>query len=97
MWRWVPFRGGSVIAGCADCVQIRSVYRTIEFTGGVTGYLFDNEWALWVFEATAMWVALLVLGVYHPTKWLQGKRRSQFVDKYRQAKKTQAEGFLRYQ
>lgn len=45
------------------------------------GYLFKHEWALWVFEATPIWLALLVLGYFHPVKWLQQKRRSAFVDK----------------
>lgn len=48
---------------------------------GVDGYLFHHEWALWAFEAVPMWLALFVLGVWHPVKWLQQKRRSQFVDK----------------
>ena len=52
---------------------------------GVNGYLFRHEWALWVFEAVPMWFALIVLGVWHPVKWLQQKRRSQFVDKYNRA------------
>ncbi|KAK5088731.1 hypothetical protein LTR05_002952 [Lithohypha guttulata] len=62
-------------------VEIRSIYRTIEFSMGVEGYLFQHEWPLWVFEAVPMWLALLVLGIYHPAKWLQQKRRSAFLDK----------------
>jgi len=46
---------------------------------GGQGYLFRHEWPLWVFEAVPIWIALLVLGIYHPTKWPQQKRRSAFV------------------
>ena len=52
---------------------------------GVDGYLFQHERALWVFEAVPMWVALVVLAIWHPVKWLQQKRRSQFVGKYNRA------------
>lgn len=65
----------------ANKKQIRSVFRTIQFAAGVNGYLFRHEWTLWVFDAAPIWLALLVLGIYHPTKWLQSKRRSWFVEK----------------
>ena len=73
-------------------MQIRSTYRTIESGMGVNGYLFQHEWPLWVFEAAPIWLALLVLGIYHPTKWLQQKRRSAFVDKYARTVSQQLSG-----
>jgi RTA1 like protein len=43
----------------------------IEFALGVDGYLFSNEWCLFVFEAVPMWVAIGLLAWFHPVKWLQ--------------------------
>lgn len=63
------------------CLQIRSIFRTVEFATGVEGYLYRHEWVLWAFDATPMWLTLFVLGIFHPTKWLQSKRRSWFVEK----------------
>ncbi|KAK0739102.1 hypothetical protein B0T21DRAFT_409482 [Apiosordaria backusii] len=46
--------------------QIRCIYRLVEFVEGVDGYAFRNEWLFWVFEGTAMLVAILVFCVWHP-------------------------------
>ncbi|ETN47152.1 uncharacterized protein HMPREF1541_01343 [Cyphellophora europaea CBS 101466] len=58
----------------ATFVQIRTVFRLVEFAWGIEGYLFSNEWCLYVFESVPMFVALLALAWFHPVKHLQAKR-----------------------
>jgi RTA1 like protein len=53
--------------------QIRSVYRTVEFGVGTNGYPFQHEWMLYVFEAVPVWIAMFVLGWWHPVTLLQPK------------------------
>ncbi|EXJ56856.1 hypothetical protein A1O7_07200 [Cladophialophora yegresii CBS 114405] len=60
-------------------VQVRSVYRVVEFAMGVDGYLFKHEWCLYVFEAAPMFIALSVLAWYHPVKWMQQKSSAEFA------------------
>jgi hypothetical protein len=57
------------------CVQVRSIYRVIEFAMGVNGYPFKHEWCLYALEGAPMFVALALLAIYHPTKWMQQKPR----------------------
>ncbi|ETI26129.1 hypothetical protein G647_02906 [Cladophialophora carrionii CBS 160.54] len=57
-------------------VQVRSIYRVVEFAMGVDGYLFKHEWCLYVFEAVPMFVALSVLAFYHPVRWMQQQKSS---------------------
>ncbi|OCT49005.1 putative RTA1 domain protein [Cladophialophora carrionii] len=58
-------------------VQVRSIYRVVEFAMGVDGYLFKHEWCLYVFEAVPMFVALAVLAFYHPVRWMRQQQQQQ--------------------
>ncbi|KAL4812095.1 RTA1 like protein-domain-containing protein [Aspergillus spinulosporus] len=51
-------------------VMIRSIFRLIEFALGTESYVMTNEWPLYVLEAVPMLVAFMVLGWYHPSRWL---------------------------
>ncbi|KEF60382.1 uncharacterized protein A1O9_01942 [Exophiala aquamarina CBS 119918] len=59
-------------------VQVRSIYRVVEFGLGIDGYPFRNEWCLYVLEAAPMFIAIAVLGWYSPVKWMQQKSRTDF-------------------
>ncbi|OAP63301.1 hypothetical protein AYL99_02528 [Fonsecaea erecta] len=52
-------------------VQVRSVYRVVEFGMGINGYPFTHEWCLYVLEAVPMFIALTVLAFCHPIKYMQ--------------------------
>lgn len=65
-------------ASLTQYFQIRTIYRVIEFALGINGYPFSHEWCLYVLEGTPMWIALGVLALFHPVKWLQQKPRSEF-------------------
>ncbi|KAL1975576.1 hypothetical protein VTN31DRAFT_3968 [Thermomyces dupontii] len=62
---------GVVIGVCL--ILARSIYRVVEFTEEIPGYIFEHEWLLYVLEALPMWFALLVLAWYHPGRWLVDK------------------------
>jgi hypothetical protein len=51
--------------------QIRTIYRTVEFSLGIDGYPFQHEWPLFVLEALPMFIALGTMAWYHPVRWLQ--------------------------
>jgi hypothetical protein len=55
-------------------VKLRSIYRVFEFAFGIDSYTFTHEWPLYVLEAVPMSVALLVLGWFHPARWLAVSR-----------------------
>ncbi|RHZ66743.1 RTA1 domain-containing protein [Aspergillus thermomutatus] len=51
-------------------IMVRSIYRIFEFAFGIDSYTFTHEWPLYVLEAVPMLVALMVLGWFHPARWL---------------------------
>ncbi|RLL97347.1 hypothetical protein CFD26_107063 [Aspergillus turcosus] len=51
-------------------IMLRSIYRVFEFAFGIDSYMFTHEWPLYVLEAVPMLVALMVLGWFHPARWL---------------------------
>lgn len=54
-------------------MQIRSVYRLVEFAMGFHGYPFTHEWMFYVFESTPMVPAVTVFCVWHPARYLGGR------------------------
>lgn len=65
----------------------RNTFRLIEYAmGGVNGNAITrHEWFQYVFDATLMFLAMVVLSVYHPGKVLQGER-SDFTEENRMRK-----------
>jgi RTA1 like protein len=57
---------GVVVASA--CIEVRSVYRVVEFALGVEGYPFQHEWPLYVLEAVPMWGAIAAMGWWHPVR-----------------------------
>lgn len=51
-------------------IEIRSVYRVVEFALGIDGYPFRSEWMLYVLEAVPMGVAVAAVGWAHPLRLL---------------------------
>jgi hypothetical protein len=51
-------------------MQIRSVYRLIEFAIGIDGYPFQHEWPFYVFEALPMLGAIAIFCLWFPPKYL---------------------------
>ncbi|KAE8419467.1 putative RTA1 domain protein [Aspergillus pseudocaelatus] len=59
---------GIYVAG--GFITIRLIYRVIEFCMGMDTYTWTHEWPLYVLEAVPMLIAMMVLGWYHPARWL---------------------------
>lgn len=55
-------------------VIIRNIYRLVEFSTGVDSVILKHEWYGYVWDATPMFLALLVLNIIYPGKILQGPR-----------------------
>jgi hypothetical protein len=71
--------GGLSLVNVADLfsvLQIRSIYRVVEFALGIDGYPFQHEWPLYVLEATPMLFAIAILAVYHPVNLVQKSPRA---------------------
>ncbi|KAJ5081190.1 hypothetical protein N7456_013428 [Penicillium angulare] len=53
-------------------ILIRSIYRVIEFAQGNSGYVISHEVFLYVFDATMMFLVMIVMNSFHPSVVLQG-------------------------
>ncbi|KAF2004809.1 hypothetical protein P154DRAFT_425786, partial [Amniculicola lignicola CBS 123094] len=67
----------SLCSGGIDYLQIRSVYRAIEFALSIDGYPFRHGWILYVFEARLMLLAIAVFCFVHPAKCLDSKGKDE--------------------
>lgn len=45
----------------------RSVFRLVEYSQGNKGWLITREWTLYVFDATLMWLVLIIFNIWHPS------------------------------
>ncbi|KAJ5753391.1 uncharacterized protein N7511_007544 [Penicillium nucicola] len=52
-------------------IVIRSIYRLVEFIQGNSGYVIGHEVFLYVFDATMMFIAMIVMNFFHPSTVLQ--------------------------
>ncbi|PMD38881.1 RTA1-domain-containing protein [Hyaloscypha variabilis F] len=57
-----------VLYGASFLIMIRSVFRIVEYVMGQDGYLLDHEIFLYIFDATLMFCAMVLLNVYHPSR-----------------------------
>ncbi|KAL4781741.1 RTA1 like protein-domain-containing protein [Aspergillus varians] len=51
-------------------IMVRSIFRLVEFACGTGSYIMTNEWPIYVLESVPMFIAFMVLGWYHPSRWL---------------------------
>lgn len=66
-------------------VLARNIFRIAEFTGAGTGFINTHEAMVYVFDATLMWLVMVVFGFVHPGKLRKDirnaeKRTSPFSD-----------------
>jgi hypothetical protein len=48
-------------------IFVRSVFRLVEYSQGNKGWLITREWTLYVFDATLMWITLVLFNIWHPS------------------------------
>lgn len=63
-----PFVYG--IAASSAFVVMRSLYRVIEMGIGWDGVVNRTEWPLYVFDGAFVFIAVMILSVYHPGRFL---------------------------
>ncbi|OOQ88102.1 RTA1 domain protein [Penicillium brasilianum] len=51
-------------------ILVRSVYRLVEFTEGVTGYINTHEWTMYVFDTLVIYPCVALFIYWHPGKYL---------------------------
>ena len=54
----------------AIVLQVRSIYRMIEFTQGAGGYFLTHEWTFYIFEAVVMLPTIVIFNVWHPAHYV---------------------------
>lgn len=57
-----------VLYGASFMIMIRSIFRIIEYVGGQDGYLLEHEIFLYIFDATLMFLSMVLFNVYHPSR-----------------------------
>jgi hypothetical protein len=55
-------------------IILRNIYRLAEFASGINSPFVKHEWFAYVFDAIPMFVALVVLNIFYPGKYIQGER-----------------------
>jgi hypothetical protein len=71
-------------------ITIRIIYRLVELSGGVYTSLPMHEAYFYVLEATPMFIACLMLNIWHPGRFLVGPE-SEFPRKTKEQKKAEKE------
>ncbi|DAA77454.1 TPA_exp: putative RTA1 domain protein [Trichophyton benhamiae CBS 112371] len=61
-------------------IEVRCVYRLIEFILGIDGYPFRHEWPLYVLEGLPMLFAMFALAYFHPGKLLPNESLNSETD-----------------
>ncbi|GMF71739.1 unnamed protein product [Aspergillus oryzae] len=56
--------------GASVLILIRSIFRLIEYAQGNDGYLISHEVFMYVFDATLMFITMVGMSLFHPSKVL---------------------------
>ncbi|KAJ8066608.1 hypothetical protein OCU04_005655 [Sclerotinia nivalis] len=54
-------------------IMIRSLFRIVEYVQGNDGYLLSTETYIYIFDATLMFIVMVIFNVRHPSAIIQGK------------------------
>lgn len=59
-----------VLYTSAFVISVRCLYRSVEYWMGTTGAIYRNEVYFHIFEASLMLINVLVLNIFHPSRYL---------------------------
>ena len=63
----VPWRACLyMLYGTSTAILLRNLYRVVEFATGKSGYLTQNEWPVYGFDAAPMLLVMLGFYIWHP-------------------------------
>lgn len=66
--RKTPWRTALVILIFGSIlIMIRCIYRVVEYIQGKTGYIMSHEVFIYVFDASLMFIVMLIFNVMHPS------------------------------
>lgn len=65
----------NILYSVSALVLFRCVFRLIEYAMGNAAYLIAHEWTLYCFDAVPMFLVLVILLVFEPTKYAEGGSR----------------------
>lgn len=54
-------------------IQVRNVFRMVEYAMGSDGYLFRNEWPTYTFDGASMLVVMICYLVWYPKQFQAGR------------------------
>lgn len=57
-------------------IQVRNIFRMVEYAMGTDGYLFRNEWPSYTFDGILMLLVMICFVVWHPTHFQATSNRS---------------------
>ncbi|KAH8819486.1 RTA1 like protein-domain-containing protein [Xylogone sp. PMI_703] len=63
-----------VLYAASVFIMIRSVFRVVEYVQGNDGYLLEHEAFLYVFDATLMFLTMLLFNILHPSRIIMKNR-----------------------
>ncbi|KAJ5771692.1 hypothetical protein N7520_002221 [Penicillium odoratum] len=63
-------------------ILIRSVYRLVEYKEGYSGVIMTHEAYAYVLDATLMWLAMVVMNIWHPANILGDAKSEKIPDDY---------------
>lgn len=64
-----------VLYAVSALIVVRSVFRVVEYVQGSEGTLLGHEAYSYVFDATLMFVAMVLFNVYHPWKIISKEKQ----------------------
>ncbi|CEL09773.1 Putative RTA1 like protein [Aspergillus calidoustus] len=73
----------TVLAGlyaASVLILVRSIFRVVEYVQGNDGYLISHEVFMYVFDASLMFLAMVVMNVCHPSTILVGSLKGRRVE-----------------
>lgn len=59
-------------------IVVRCVFRIIEYAGGQDGVLLSNEIYLYIFEATLMFLVMIIFNIQHPSMVIGRNKISEY-------------------
>lgn len=69
-----------VLYVASGLILVRSIFRIAEYIGGSDGVLLSSEWYIYVFDATLMFLCMVVFVVAHPSEIISGRKKSNAMD-----------------
>lgn len=70
-WRqrnWITILVGLYLVSIL--ILIRSIFRLVEYRQGYDGYIMTHEVFMYIFDGLLMWLAMVVMNIYHPAEIL---------------------------